>query len=450
MVVALVAAALLLAARPAQADATFTVNSTGDRSDQITGNGRCFTGVFIRGSGGAKEGECTLRAALQEANATTGADTIRFNIPDSFGTGVKTIKPNSFLPTITEQVTIDGYTQPGASPNTSARGTDAVLFIELNGENLGATLGLDIEASNSVIRGLVVNSFGRGIDVHGSGNRIEGNFIGTDPSGTQDLGHFGDGVFIYGGTNNTVGGTTKGARNLISGNGDTGVSVQNEGTTGTKVQGNLIGTKADGTSALGNSSHGVLILEADNTVVGGTGAANTIAFNGGDGVSVDDGVDSISGDIEVARANKVLGNSIFSNAGLGIDLVPEPDEDSRTDVPTANDGGAADDSDDGANGLQNKPALSSATSSGGTTTIAGVLDTKPDTTLTVQFFSNPSGNEGKKFIGSKSVTTGSDGNVTFTFTPAQAVAVGQTITATATSASGDTSEFSAPKGVVQQ
>src|SRR5919199_425514 len=95
--------ASLLAARPAHAaGTTFTVNSTNDRGD-----GRC------------NATECTLAEAINFANSTPGADVINFNIP---GSGVHTIKPSSPLPDITEQVTIDGYTQPGSSPNTLTQG----------------------------------------------------------------------------------------------------------------------------------------------------------------------------------------------------------------------------------------------------------------------------------------------------------------------------------------
>ncbi len=91
-------------------------------------------------------------------------------------------------------------------------------------------------------------------------------------------------------------------------------------------------------------------------------------------------------------ASSILRNSIFSNGGLGIELYG-PGENSDTDVV------AADDADIDPNGLQNKPTLISALTSNGTTTVEGVLDTKPDTTFTVRFFSQKSGDEGKKFIG---------------------------------------------------
>jgi hypothetical protein len=111
---------------------------------------------------------------------------------------------------------------------------------------------------------------------------------------------------------------------------------------------------------------------------------------------------------------------------------------------TANDPG---DIDAGANGLQNFPVLTSAKKTSTGTTIVGTLGSATSKTYQVQFFSNPSGNEGKTFLGQKSVTTNSSGNVSFTFTTSKAISAGQTITATATDSAGNTSEFSAPKTV---
>jgi hypothetical protein len=138
-------------------------------------------------------------------------------------------------------------------------------------------------------------------------------------------------------------------------------------------------------------------------------------------------------------ASRILGNSIFNNTGLGIEL----DDDGRT----PNDGPG--DADTGPNNLQNFPAITSATNSGGTTTIDGQLKSTPNKTYRIEFFSNPSGtDQGKKFIGSKdNVTTNANGNVSFRFTPSQKVAVGQVVTATATDPEGNTSEFSTPLAV---
>ncbi len=446
LVVALLAAWLLVAAEPAHSRPplgnSFTVNSIADLADANLEDSVCDVDLAQTGN------QCTLRAAIQEANDTPNDtfngspvnDSIRFNIA---GTGVQTISPASELPPITEAVTIDGYTQPGTSRNTLAKGTNAVLLIELDGTNAGPANGLHIDqnAPNSVIRGLVINRFfGQGIFVVSTGSRVEGNFVGTGPGGTQDLGNTSDGVGVnFGGSginvsDVTVGGASPDKRNLISGN-RFGVGIRDFRTTNVKVQGNLIGTNKDGTADLGNDFAGVFIDESSDNAIGGNtaGEANTIAFNEGFGVD-------LRSDDEDSLSNRILRNSIFFNFSLGIDL--------NGDGPTANDPG---DPDTGPNNLQNKPTLTSAKSSASATTIRGRLSSTPATTFQIQFFSNPSGtNEGKKFIGQTSVTTGSDGLATFIFSPTKRVAVGQTITATATDPGGNTSEFSAPRAVVAQ
>jgi hypothetical protein len=379
-----------------------------------------------------------------------------------------------------------------------------VLKIELAG-NGQTPSGLEIThvSGSSVVKGLVINRFGEGIDIHGDtvGNRIEGNYIGTDPTGTLDRGNTDDGVNVFdgasenvvGGTTpaarnvisgnafdavfvinatgnriegnyigtdksgtkslpngdgpggggvavvltnssgNTVGGTTAGARNVISGNASDGVGIFND-SQNNKVLGNRIGTTANGTGTLGNGEAGVSIngSNAVNNLVGdGTSAgSNTIAFNGEDGIEVQGGT-----------GNEISRNSIFSNAGIGIDLSGGFEDAAGN---TANDTG---DVDSGPNGLQNKPVLSSAKNSSTKTTITGTLNGGREVTYLIRFFSNLSGtDEGKKFIGQKSVTTDSFGNVIFTFSPTNKVAAGQNITATATASEG-TSEFSAPRKV---
>jgi CSLREA domain-containing protein len=214
LLLAAMMAASMMTAAPAHAATTFTVNSTADAPDAFTTSNTCDIDVFTGGD------QCTLRAAIQQANATPGADTINFAI---LGTGVKTIAGGSTgfgpLPPITEQVTIDGYTQPGAHPNTKAVGNDAALKIVLDGSNAGSGGdGLRIDGtSNSVIKGLVMNrSSGDGIDVLGGGaagivgTRIEGNFIGTNATGTLDKGTGGDGISVFAQdiSQTVVGGTT--------------------------------------------------------------------------------------------------------------------------------------------------------------------------------------------------------------------------------------------------
>jgi hypothetical protein len=255
----------------------------------------------------------------------------------------------------------------------------------------------------------VINRFGSsGIEIEdqlGAGNdavnvSLEGNFIGTDPTGTQDLGNGFAGVYVDGGGFAFVGGSQLQDRNLISGNGADGVLVEADNSV---IQGNLIGLNKDG-SALGNSR---------------------------DGVRIDSG-----------EGNCISKNAISSNGGLGIDL--------NGDGITAND---ASDLDSGPNGLQNKPVIGRATTSGAGTTIKGSLNSTPNTSFTIEFYTNPAGeNEGLTFLGEQSISTDASGKAAFTFKPSQKVPRGQFVTATAGTPGADsinTSEFSAAKKVVR-
>jgi CSLREA domain-containing protein len=435
-------ACLLLIAGPAWA-AAFAVNSTADRGDQAPGDGACFTGeVLIIGD------ECTLRAAIEEANANDNGptvDRITFDVPT---TGVATITPATELPTITEPTIINGYSQQGASVNTATTGTNAVLKIVLDGSDAGSTPtqpvdGLTVTARNSTIRGLVINNgFRAGVvfdeeTPSDAGRTLEGCFIGTDVSGTQDLGH-GGGVIIDDGAGNVIGGTDLAARNLISGN-DTGVFIS-QPANGNRIQGNLIGTNKDGTSTpndLGNRTGIHIVGGSDNTIGGNNAASNTIAFNNFHGIQVQAVSDPGSG-----TGNSILANSIFSNAALGIQLGAE----SVAGGVTPNDPG---DGDTGANNLQNFPQITSAVTFGGATTIGGRLNSTPNRTYTIRYFSNPGAEadssgfgEGKTFLGQKTVETNRNGNASVNFAPDRTVPIGYRVTATATNGGGNTSEFS--------
>src|SRR6185295_18010727 len=88
-------------------------------------------------------------------------------------------------------------------------------------------------------------------------------------------------------SNNTIGGTTTAARNIISGHASQGIAIVNTGTTGNLVQGNFIGTNVNGTAAVSNGS-GVGITNAPGNTIGGAvaGARNVISGNIGDGVGI--------------------------------------------------------------------------------------------------------------------------------------------------------------------
>jgi len=364
---------------------------------------------------------------------------------------------------------------------------------------LGNYEGVLVYGSNQTIGGTtpaarnVVSGSGRdGVRVGGDGLLVQGNFIGTDVTGTDDIGNFDDGAECGGAC--TIGGALAAARNIISGNDDAGVeltgfssyshvegnyigtdvtgsaavrnsygvAIRRGGTgiivggptaapgtppgnlisgnmvgvyldgmtaqpspAGNFVRGNLIGTDATGLLPLGND-WGVEVNRSNDNVIGGLlpGEGNAIAFNGThrtfDGIVVWDGT-----------GNSILGNAIYSNRNLGIDL--------SGDGVSPNDPG---DGDAGANNRQNFPVITSV--AGGI--IKGTLNSLPNTTFRLEFFSNstcdPSGHgEGETYLGFTEVTTDGDGNVTFEVSFSGA---GTNVTATATNLStNDTSEFSA-------
>jgi titin len=282
------------------------------------GAGATFSVTSISASGAG-----SLQQAISNANTTVGTNTIVFQIS---GSGVvHTIIPTtaSPLPAITNAVVIDGTTQPGFA------GTP---LIELDGASAGNSDGLVLSAGNSTVRGLAINRFsGAGIHVElpGGTNSIQGNFIGTDPKGTNALGNGtssaqSGGVWIDGSSGNWIGGPYPTNRNLISGNTGPGVYLLN--CAGNTVQGNLIGTSLSGANALGNSNNGISLYNAAANLVGGTaaGARNLISGNGGSGVYLNG-----SG----ATGNLVQGNYIgtatngslaIPNAGDGITVNGAP------------------------------------------------------------------------------------------------------------------------------
>ncbi len=466
-------------------------------SDVLDGDTSSITNLLA--SRGA-DGFISLREAITAANNTAGADTINFNIA---GAGPHTINvtdpdgagPLVGLPAITDTVIIDGYTQPGSSVNTLTDGNDAVLNIILDGTAAGtASDGLLVSAggSGSTIRGLVIHSFTDGIDIDGTNVTVTGNFIGTDATGTVDIGNSDDGIDVDGGNNtiggttpahrnvisgndgegidfsasasgntvlgnyigtdrtglldlgntmdgiaiagsgNTIGGSTSGAGNVISGNDNGGILIDGVGATGNTIQGNTVGADRTGSATRFNSGAGITVNNgAANNLIGGTAAdeGNTIAFNQGDGIRLF----NASG-----TGNQILGNSIFSNVGDGIDL--------KNDGVTLNDGALTGGE---PNLLMDFPVLTTSSVSGSTLTVAGYIGTNPagDTDFAgtrVEIFlstNETTHGEGQTYLGF--LTADANGLFTGAIALGTTVNVGDHLTATATSTTNNTSEFSA-------
>jgi hypothetical protein len=274
------------------------------------------------------------------------------------------------------------------------------------------------------------------VGLNDNGNIVEGNFIGTDITGKKPLGNAYAGVAIYGGSlGNVIGGASAGARNIISDNGTYGVTLSDVGTSGNIIQGNYIGTDITGTNALGNPPTPVyganveLQAGTSGNIIGGItpGAGNVIAFSDAVGISLFE---------NDTTNNAIRGNSIFGNAGLGIDL--------NYDGVTPNHIGF----EAGPNDLQNYPVITNAIGYGGVTAVAGTLNSLPNQTYSIDLYRNltadPSGHgQGQFYLGSVSVNTDGSGNAKFAYTNSSGNYAGQYITATAVSMGGDTSEFSA-------
>ena len=253
--------------------APLVVNTTNDLPDSNIGNGRCVTA----------NGDCSLRAAIHEANASAGPDTIQFNIP---GAGVHTIQLGNTLPTITDGgLTIDGYTQPGSQKNTDPLISNAAIMIEVKG--LGSSLtdpatGFDafkIVSANNRIQGLAIYNVFNHFEISGSGatgNVIAGNFIGSDAGSTfvaPPRTEGGIGITMISGANHNIVGTSALAdRNVIGGTPGTALRIQHEGTNNNTVQNNLFGLKPHGDAGLPLGFNGVDIqFGAKNNLVGGPG-----------------------------------------------------------------------------------------------------------------------------------------------------------------------------------
>ncbi|HWT15217.1 MAG TPA: hypothetical protein VN581_05490 [Patescibacteria group bacterium] len=260
--------------------------------------------------------DCSLRGAIERANALPGADVIHFAMTESdAGYQVDTahwrISAASALPNVLDALVIDGLTQPGAAPNAqpSPAPIAHVLKIEVRGPN-NADDGFTAYAPLT-LRGLVLNQWRRAVFQFNPGpNVVEGNHIGVDISGQTAVPN-GTGITLGGDVR--VGGTNPAQRNVIAANRDYGLSTQ-YGLTRLRIQGNIIGASADLTAVPGRQDFGMYLLDPRDTQIGGATAAegNTISGNGFSAIAISaSGFQTTDG---IAHA-RVQGNRI----GIGLD-----------------------------------------------------------------------------------------------------------------------------------
>lgn len=453
-------------------------------------------------------GADSLRNAINLASVS-GGGLIEFQIPltdPSYQNGVFTIQLSSQLPDVPANTLIDGLTQAAFTGNTNPDGPEVVI----KGSN-SIQDGFVLRNANSIVDGLIIEGFtgnnqGAGVHIDGAGatmNQVVACYIGTASSGASSSASTANthGVLVTGGAaDNTIGGTTDGACNVISGNVGDGIRVVSS--SGTTIQGNIIGLDASGYDTVQNGGVGVRIVSAHGNTVGGTSTAarNVITNNGLCDINLDtsnsngilgnyigtnasgfrdprayipwgsnfgivitqsqnnviggtapgagnriayhleDGIQVLNSG---ATGNTMRGNAILLNgtavggSRLGINLVGGSED---TYGVTANDAG---DADTGPNNLQNYPVLSSSQKLNTTITLQGTLDSQASSTYTLDFYTSRTivgSGQGEIYVGSTSVMTDGNGHASFTYPIANGTDT--TYTATATDVNGNTSEFS--------
>jgi hypothetical protein len=260
------------AANPTRAcGRSLIVNSAADRADTDRKDGRCDTGERV-----GDKAECTLRAAIAEANQARLPSRITFDIPSD-----PTIVVDGQLPAIAGRAVLDGTSQPGG-------------WVELDGRSADGD-GLRLLGSQSTVRGFVIGGFpGSGIVIGGRGrHEVVGNRIGTSRHGaaaaTNEVG-----IRVLEGAASTIGGTGLSAKgctgdcNLISGNTGSGILIQ--GGSDHRITGNLVGLALDGATPLPNAI-GIEIRAqdvqvGDDTTAPGTSPGNVVSGNSGDQILV--------------------------------------------------------------------------------------------------------------------------------------------------------------------
>lgn len=436
-----------------------TVGGAGANGNVISGNGRNGVAISAGGSGnllvrnhigvdaggGAALGNLWTGVVIDASanNLIGGSEAGQYNVISANGQSGVDIRGAAATGNIVQRGLIGTSLAGTVDLGNGIHG----VFVQSGNNQVGSG---EFGAGGNLISGNAQD----GVRVSAPGVSVRGNRIGTDVNGANAIANA-VGVHVTDGAHNTVIGAVN-AGNLISGNSGSGIYL--DGPTflgGTSIRSNLIGTSASGLAALGNGAQGVLVSGASATAIEG----NIVSANTGDGMlfSVNTASDTlVTGNwVGLAGNLSALGNGqagvristgadvelsvnrIFANGGLGIDLGPI--------------GVAVNDPQDldfGANGLQNHPVIASAVEIGGNTTVSGNLNSTPDSSFRLDFFTTPicdgSGyGEGSTFATTVIVTTNSSGNAPFSVV-IPGIPAGGGFTATATSATPrvETSEFS--------
>ena len=288
LLLGIIATSVAAATPAAAAPAVIVVNTTSNRADANPADGVCRT----------SRGACSLRAAITTANINTGDDRIEFNIS---GSGTKTISvgtnplPDVYDPT--GRLTIDGYTQSDAQPNTAAVGSNARIRIQILGPGRGlADYGIRLASAENTVTGLAIAGFDHNVAIHyesADANVIVGNFLGLLANGSSHSETSWNGVHIWLGPDfNRVGGPALADRNVISGS-FRGLLIEQGNTSRNTIQNNVIGLNPSLTDRLGQVIGMDVQWGTWGNLIGGPDAAahgNLISgnySNSGGGAAVD-------------------------------------------------------------------------------------------------------------------------------------------------------------------
>jgi hypothetical protein len=417
--------------------------------------------------------------------------------PDADGSTIRGLVIRDFdgsgISTQASNVTIAGnWIGYFNADGTSADIDEANTRVQINMVGDNNVIGGTTLADRNVLAGGTFGIWLAGENTHS--NVIAGNYIGTDVTGTFDHGNSQYGIRVSASANNNIiGGATDSHRNIIAGSDAIGIDISGEAADGNVIRNNWIGLGADGTTVLGNATRGILISSgADDTTIGGVDMGNVIVGSGEHGIEISNdttgtivqgnfiGTDETlelsgvqqqngirintaslasnntfggiapgegnvitnSGLTAVALAgngtgNLVVGNSIYNNAGIGIDI-------GSTGI-TLND---VLDIDTGSNNLQNFPVITKAHSNGTQITLSGSLHTNATTSdIYIDFYATTTDDtadrEGERYLGRTGpLTTDDSGDVIFTDVVLTAYVGADDLVTATTTVHNNTSEFS--------